>query len=377
MPKKIAIIGSGPAGIAAAISASSVCRKNATVTLFESSAEICKTILATGNGRCNFSNVVIDVDRFRNSDFVSKFNSFKEPGDDVVSLLKNMGLEWTANEQGLLFPASMKASSVRDVMLRSLASLDAKVVTDTTIKSLSALNDFDAVILATGHRAGRALFEDIDYELQRRVLSPIKTKEDVSAADNVRAKAGLKLLHDGNLLFEEEGELQFRKYGISGIVTFNASRYAQPGDTILLDFTQPVICEDVQGHFRKRFSRCDKNVDVFFCGFLHDDLAALIKKRLGNNLSFDELYSSISSFKLTCLEVMDDQKLSQVSRGGIQVDKVDPCSLSVFSDREFPFDLFACGEVLDVDGPCGGYNLTWCFESGWRAGKSAASSVLA
>ncbi|MDO4841392.1 MAG: aminoacetone oxidase family FAD-binding enzyme [Phoenicibacter congonensis] len=376
MPKKIAIIGSGPAGIAAAISACSVCGKKASVTLFESSAEVCKTILATGNGRCNFSNVVIDVERFRNSNFVEAFNSFKESDEDVISLLESLGLEWTANEQGLLFPASMKASSVRDVLLRALAFSGANVVTDKTIKTLSNLSDFEAVILATGHRAGRALFEGVDYELQRRVLSPIKTKEDVSLADNVRAKVGLKLVHGNNVVFEEDGEVQFRKYGISGIVTFNASRYARPGDTILLDFTQPVMCENAREHFSERFRRCNKDVDAFFCGFLHDDLALLIKKTLGKKPSFDDLYSAISAFSLTCIEVMDDQKLSQVSRGGIQVDKVSPSTLAVAANKELPFELFACGEVLDVDGPCGGYNLTWCFESGWRAGKSAAASVL-
>ena len=202
----------------------------------------------------------------------------------------------------------------------------------------------------------------------------------------------MTLIRGGNVIFEEAGEVQFRKYGISGIVTFNASRYAQKGDVIYLDFTEPCLIDDnKKEHFRHRFvdylttnpyslfpnpskndpySLIPNPLDVFFKGFLHNDLVKLIKSRIKNKDSFEELWEQISAFKLTVKELYEDEKLSQVSRGGIQVSDLDPQTLQVQDGN-----IYACGEVIDVDGPCGGYNLTWAFESGWRAGKCAAMSL--
>ena len=354
--KKLAIIGSGPAGITAAISASRFAGEDVEIHIFEQKPELCKTILATGNGRCNFSNVVIDVDQYHNADFVREFNSHKQAGESVCEILTSLGLEITTNDAGLMFPASMKASSVRDVLLNALAS---EVIVHTDSKVVVS-DDYDATILAAGH------FGQFDFE---KKLCPIVTAEDVSVADNVRSKVRLSLIRDRNIIFEEAGEVQFRKYGISGIVTFNASRYVQKGDVIHLDFTEPCLIEgSTKEHFQKRLIHgCH---ECYFQGFLHDDLAKLIESRIKNEDDFEEVWQQISAFELTVDELYEDEKISQVSRGGISVTDIDPKSLQVKNSK-----VYACGEVIDVDGPCGGYNLTWAFESGWRAGKCVAMSL--
>ena len=380
--KKLAIIGSGPAGITAAISASRFAGQDVEIHLFEEKDALCKSILATGNGRCNFSNIVIDVDKYHNSNFVEEFNSHKQAGESVCEILINLGLEITTNEAGLMFPASMKASSVREVLLDALDGTNVIVHLNEEAHYEECFQGFDLGIIASGHHT---FYITTDWSFYEKKLCPIRIHEDVSVADNVRSKVMLTLLRDNEAIFEECGEVQFRKYGISGIVTFNASRYAKRGDVIQLDFTEPCLIEgDKKRHFRRRFDRLWESTNpyslvpnTFFKGFLHDNVAKLIIERLKDKNSFEELYNSITKFDLKVEGLLEDDKLFQVCRGGILVNRVNPTTLKVnFSDEwAYPCDIFACGEALDVDGPCGGYNLTWAFESGWRAGRCAANEL--
>ena len=372
--KKLAIIGSGPAGITAAISASRFADDDVEIHIFEQKSELCKTILATGNGRCNFSNVVIDVDQYHNADFVREFNAHKQAGESVCEILASLGLEITANDAGLMFPASMKASSVRDVLLNAFNKTDAKVHFNEEAWYGDCFHGFDLGIIASGHHT---FYNGVDWWDYEKKLCPIVTHDDVSVADNVRSKVKLTLMRDDEIIFEEAGEVQFRKYGISGIVAFNASRYADRYDVIRLDFTEPCFIDgDKEEHFKKRYERFDGDLELFFKGFLHDDVAKLIIGRLNGNDSFEKLYNLITSFELKVDGLLDDDKLFQVCRGGIMTNRVSPETLKVDIDSwHYPCDLFICGEAVDVDGPCGGYNLTWAFESGWRAGKCAAMSL--
>ena len=373
--KKLAIIGSGPAGITAAISAARFAGEDVEIHIFEQKPELCKTILATGNGRCNFSNVVIDVDQYHNADFVRELNSHKQAGESVCEILTSLGLEITTNDAGLMFPASMRASAVRDVLLNAFNKTNCIVHLNEEFDPFEDFLGFDDGIIASGHCT---FYDYVDWWPYQKKLCPILTHDDVSVADNVRSKVKLTLLRDGNIIFEEAGEVQFRKYGISGIVAFNASRYAEKYDIIRLDFTEPCFIDsDKKEHFKKRYERFDGDLELFFKGFLHDDVAKLIVDRMKNIGSFKKLYNLITSFELKVDGLLDDDKLFQVCRGGIMTNRVSPETLKV--DLEdgwgYPCDLHICGEAVDVDGPCGGYNLTWAFESGWRAGKCAALSL--
>ncbi len=378
--KKIAIIGSGPAGIMAAISASRFADSETEIHIFEQKPELCKTILATGNGRCNFSNVVIDVEQYHNSDFVREFNSHKQAGESVCEILRLLGLEITANDAGLMFPASMKASSVRDVLLNAFNKTNCIVHLNENVYPEEAFRGFNLGIIASGHHT---FYNGIDWWPYQKKLCPIVTHDDVSVADNVRAKVKLTVLRNDETIFEECGEVQFRKYGISGIVAFNASRYAERYDIIKLDFTEPCLIDgDKKEHFKQRFDLCKNTnpyslipnpLETFFQGFLHDDLGKLLRSHIGDINSFEEIWEQISAFELTVDGLYEDEKLSQVSRGGIEVNEVNPKDLYV--NHRIYDNLYVCGEAVDVDGPCGGYNLTWAFESGWRAGKSATMKL--
>ncbi len=365
--KKIAIIGSGPAGVTSALSINEHSSQNVEIHIFEQSDKLCKTILATGNGRCNFSNVVINNDEYHNSNFVEEFNNFKQEGESVIEVLSNLGLEMTTNDAGLMFPSSMKASSVRDVLLVSLNKVPITKHINSQIQSIEDLSEYDAIIIASGHHSSFNLSKFLKF---RKILCPIVTNEDVSLADNVRSKVRLKLIRDSKVIFEECGEVQFRQYGISGVVTFNASRYARKGDLIKLDFTNScLVGGDIKLHFKNRFEKARGNLDSFFNGFLHKDLSKLLIKRLKKSPSFEDVWKVIASFELSVKNIYEDEKLSQVSRGGFDASRIDPKTLKL-SDCEHD-NVYVCGEVVDVDGPCGGYNLTWAFESGWRVGKCA------
>lgn len=350
--KNIAVIGGGPAGLAAAIAAFEA--GDWIVDLFERKERVGKTILRTGNGRCNFTNLNIDFDKYNNAEFVLEVASMTQ--FSTLDFMEHLGVVWVANEQGMVFPLSDRAESVLDAFDFYLESSEINVHLNCEEPNYA---DFDAVVLATG--------ADTSERRYRSGLCPIETNErDVKIANNRRAKCNVKLRRKGEIVFDEDGEVQFRDYGLSGIVVFNASRYARYGDEILLDFTAPLKMDDKKEFFEKRFAKRTYDAFAFFDGFLDFKLANLIHSRWQNHDDFDELWKLLTEFKFTMFDLHNDPKTVQIHCGGIMVNDIDPRTM------HWKDNIYVAGEMVDVDGPCGGYNLDWAFRSGYVAGRSAA-----
>lgn len=352
--RKIAVIGGGPAGLAAAVTAF---HEGADVTVVEKGKESGRTILRTGNGRCNFSNLNIDIDKYYNADFVRQATLAWD--FNTCAFLEHYGLIWVANEQGMCFPLSNRAESVLWVLRDHFDFSEMHEVTNTDTFDTSG---FDAVVYAMGNTWPGAKFTP--------VLCPIEVleKDELKYLDGCRVKCGVKVVRSGEVIFEEAGEVQFRKYGLSGIVIFNASRYAQPGDKIQLDFTH-FVQNWSKAMFEDRVENFGSDLHYFFSGFVSEDIGYLIFHRLSSLDDDDELYNTLTKFEFTVDKLHDDPKTVQVMRGGIPVDEIDPVRM------HWKDNIYVAGEMVDVDGPCGGYNLDWAFRSGYIAGYSAAHNM--
>ena len=337
--KKIAIVGGGASGIFASIGAglASKGRQGVEIIIFESNRAIGKPILRSGNGRCNLSNKKIK-------------------DDEALSLLKSRGLLTETKDTGEIFPYTNKAQTVLDLCTELLDECGVKVETEHTIDDLDQLRDFDSKIICTGHHTKEGLlpqgYDFFDFEL---VLCPIEVEEkDISSLNNLRAKCLVTVKDDlGVVIFEEYGEVQFREYGLSGIVIFNASRYSRQGDIIELNFKpKDMSVSEFQAKIKERLEIASN-----YEGIVAKEISDYLLKH-GKNPE---------SLTFTISRLHDDPKLVQVYRGGIPKK----------SAYDFSTMTFVCGEALDYDGPCGGFNISHAFNSGLETGRLVAEFLLA
>ena len=413
--RTVAVIGGGAAGMMAAIEAA---RAGAIVTLIEKNAQLGKKLGTTGNGRCNYTNLNM-VDRIG-----GKFRGFHPefaeaaldvlPPEAVLDWFREIGVE-PRFRGSYVYPNSDQASAVVDALREELHRLSVKVHYNAEVKSVQRVDDTyfliqcvdavvkaDRVILAAGSKAAPKTGSNGDgYFIARKLghrivpyvpaLCGIRCAGDAfKALAGIRTEAALELVVDGHCVDREAGELQLVEYGISGIPVFQLSRYAayalQEGKkaavyiNFLPGFTDKA--EDPKERalqlFQQRQQRLvGRKMESFFTGLLHQKLGQLLL-RMANvrpeipvaELSEKQLRSLASlsvRFKAECVEMNGFQQ-AQVVAGGVDTSEVDPRTMA---SRLVP-GLYFAGEVLDIDGICGGYNLQWAWASGYVAGRHAA-----
>ena len=413
--RTVAVIGGGAAGMMAAIEAA---RAGAIVTLIEKNPQLGKKLATTGNGRCNYTN--LDMGDRIGGKFRGFHPEFAEaaldvlPPEAVLDWFREIGVE-PRFRGSYVYPNSDQASAVVEVLREELHRLSVKVHYNAEVKSLQRVEDgyfliqctdavvkADRVILAAGSKAAPKTGSNGDgYFIARKLghsivpyvpaLCGIRCSGDVfKALAGIRTEAALELVVDGHCVDREAGELQLVDYGISGIPVFQLSRYAayalQEGKkaAVYINFL-PGFTEEVEDPkdralrlFRQRQQRlAGRKVESFFTGLLHQKLGQLLL-RMANvrpELSVAELSEkqlrSLASlsvrFKAECVEMNGFQQ-AQVVAGGVDTSEVDPGTMA---SRLVP-GLFFAGEVLDIDGICGGYNLQWAWASGFVAGRHAA-----
>lgn len=405
--ERIAIIGAGASGLAAAVAASKTCegKSGASIDVFECSDRVGRPILATGNGRCNFTNSRIDCAQYRNPGFVSAaldafegaFPKGSHP-NGVAAFFARRGMLYREEGEGRLYPLANKASVVLDVLRASIGS-DVGVRLGSRIESIDVprapgghftlrthdgvLHRAERVIVACGGSVAESLLPPkVAFRPKAPVLCSLATDvEHVRELDNIRAKATLSLLRDGEAIARESGEVMFRKYGLSGICTFNLSRLAHPGDDLSVDFLPFVDAGGAQAFAADRLQRLKAaypgGVDcaAFLRGMVLPRVADALLKRCGidedapvTDVLAARMLDALKDYR-TQVKGPGDVEHAQVQRGGACVEGFDPTTLE---SRDVP-GLHVVGEALDVDGPCGGYNLHWAFASGIMAGRSCVS----
>lgn len=420
--EQIAIIGGGAAGLAAAITAAERVRQAGAecrleVVVYEAADRVGRSILATGNGRCNFSNARLsrigaDEAGYRNAAFVQQALDALgaqwdqglafQFGNPVLAFFAAHGLAWREESEGRLYPLANKASVVLDALRSSakVAGVEERCGCaierirfprhegdSLVLRAASERFHARAVIIACGGRIASSLLSDASpallFRAQEPVLGPLACKEAVTAPlDNIRVKCAVSLGRDGATLAREEGEVLFRRYGISGIAAFNLSRWAQPGDGLLIDFLPHI--SDVDGFLAVRQSMLEAvygaqlTPTALLRGMLLPQVSRAVCEQAGvrerQSLSAEgraSLGRVLKGFPLT-VKGIGDAAQCQVTRGGIDVDAVDAATMAV---RNHPA-VFACGEALDVDGPCGGFNLHWAWASGMLAALGAVEGAL-
>lgn len=363
----VAVIGGGAAGLAAAIAAAEA---GARVVVLERAPECGRTILATGNGRCNFSNTELSWGRYNDPAFVEAVCG-PHFGPDVLDFFEDCGLAWV-EEDGRLYPLSRQASSVREVLLARARRAGVTLAPAREAASLERLEGGYLITLAfdsqidpkRGVMTHRVIYaagggEELTGSLgltcaaNEPVLCSLAcvAPDDVSleALDGRRAHVVARLLRDGSEVAVETGEVLFRPYGLSGIVIFDLSRLARAKDVISLD----LLCGMSEGKARSLEAAAGG------CAGLLDPaiVEALGSRTLERARELRFIVSGPA-----------EPERAQVTRGGLDTEQFNPATLEA---RDLP-GFFACGEALDVDGACGGFNLAWAWKSGLVAGRAAA-----
>ena len=398
---RIGIIGGGAAGMAAALAASEY--ENAQVVLMERQARLGKKLSATGNGRCNLSNIHAAQGGYHGDDrHFHEYALNQYPPSETLQWFSSLGLYTVTEPSGKVYPYSDQANSVVDVLRFSLERPNIQVMTDFEVQKVKKDGDvfhvtakdqtleFDRLIIACGGLAGTKLGGTMSgYKLLRSfghkctklrpTLVQVKTSwPGVSALKGVRANCKAGIYQNGRLHRGSEGEIQFTEFGLSGPVIYEISRDACQGGgewECTLDFLPEISSDTLTELLHKRRSSRLTAEDLF-TGILHNRLGRVIVKEAGirGNLPIcdlreDQLFDAVALAKGFTVGLTEPLGMdaAQVTAGGIFTNEFDP---ETMQSKLVP-GLYACGEVLDVDGDCGGYNLQWAWSSGRLAGFSA------
>ncbi len=403
--KEIIVVGAGASGMTAAIAAA---RQGCRVCLIDSNEKTGKKILATGNGKCNFTNRHMTPECFRSETMQSVESVLSRFGtEDTLTFMRSLGIE-PVEKNGYYYPASGQAASVAEVFAMELRHLQADIRCSEKVISVSKKKgrfrvisvdasqkkheyEADAVILSCGSKAGVPAAKAADgYELAAAFGH--KMTEMVPALTGLRCQAGwLKswsgvriegsvAVYDGKkLLAKDSGELQLTDYGISGIPVFQVSRFAalalQRGRcvTAQLDFFPSKGKEAVLQMLLDRKRRMDyKTYRELLIGLVPEKMIAVFLGQAGLKEKDMPKDMTVLAAVVKCLKLpvqaANPIAQAQVCAGGVCLSEIN-CETM---ESGLVKGLYMTGEMLDADGICGGYNLQWAWATGMIAGKSAA-----
>lgn len=397
----VGIIGGGASGMAAALAASE--NENTQVILFERQARLGRKLQATGNGRCNLTNLNAVSGGYHGDEA-----AFAQPAlrafdvEQTLTWFREMGLYTVAETSGRVYPYSDQANSVVDVLRFALEKENIQLKLGfEVVKIRKKMNGFfvegaeetvfcDRLIVACGGLAGTKLGGSMaGYQLLRSMghkmtkLRPTLVQlkcgwNGVSALKGVRANCRAEVLRDGAIHSQSAGEIQFTEYGLSGPVIFEVSRdacYGRGAWVCRLDFLPNISENELHSELQKR-RKTKLLAEELLTGILHNRLGRVLTKAAGiapnreiSALSDGKLAMvcrTVKSFEVELTEPMGMDS-AQVTAGGMITAEFDPHTM----ESRLVQGLYACGEVLDIDGDCGGYNLQWAWSSGRCAGLSA------
>lgn len=420
----IAVIGAGASGMAAAVFAQKTCMENnsrkCSITVFERNDRVGKKLLMTGNGRCNLTNLDTDMCHYHGTKpRFAKDALLTYPPEKVISFFEELGVICTAEENQKVYPISLHAASVLDSLRLAMEELDIQVQTGSQAAEIRKdMNGFvitlsdqrvfraKSVIVAAGGMCapstgsdgnGYRLLSGFSHKLLTPVPSIVQLKTDTKfckplSGNKILGCAALYI--DGRKVREEAGEILFTDYGLSGPPVLQLSGYVSRAlaqkksqrnpDSIFvtLDFLPDYSIDEILTMmYMRRTAFPNRKLEEFLTGLFHKRLAlGLIREATDKPMSSP--VSSLTDKEIERLATVCKAKKIQVNgtmpfanaqttAGGIDTSDFNSSTLA---SLKCP-GLFACGEILDIDGDCGGFNLQWAWSSGFLAGRSAAEYI--
>ncbi len=392
---KVIVIGGGAAGLMAAITAA----ERNEVTVLERWPRVGRKLAVTGNGRCNLTNMNMDIAHYHGED-----PEFVRPAltafgvEKTLSFFRSMGLVTVAEPSGRVYPLSDQAGSVVDVLRLRAADLGVKLRCEFFAHEIRpenggfrVMSDSEKlfahkVIVAAGGAAGtRAGGSEAGYTLLSRLghtktalypsLVQLRTENAFTRPlKGIRADGRVEILSRGQVIAVSEGEIQFTDYGISGPAVFEVSRAAVTAGVCVarLDLARSLSTGELTDILRPRLHSA-LTAENLLTGTVHNKIGRTVVTRLGYPLALPvaklteyDLERVAGAVKRTEIRVLGNMGMdgAQVTAGGIKTGEVDPETM----ESRLVRGLYICGEALDVDGDCGGYNLQWAWSSGRLAG---------
>lgn len=401
--KRIVVIGGGASGLIASIYAKT---QNTEVILLERNSTFGKKILATGNGRCNYWNQDQDLSHYNSQNKnLLEFIITAENQKEIMEFFNRIGIV-PKIKNGYYYPYSNQAISIRNALVVEAKKVGVNLISDAYVDSIKKENkkytitynnetiSCDAVIVATGSKAapktgsdgnGYRLLQNLNHTVIKPLPALVQLRSNATYLkewNGIRSDVNISLMIDKKIIKEESGEIQLTDYGISGICTFNLSSIAsrklndQKNVSVLINFL-PFLQEVPLPWFEKRNSIVkERSIVELLEGLLNDKLIKVILNicKIPLTKKWDQLANkekkllveTLTSLKLDITKTNSFDQ-AQVCSGGVPLAEIDPVSMESIYDK----DLYIVGELLDVDGSCGGYNLSFAWISGMLAGKSS------
>ncbi|MBR5485173.1 MAG: NAD(P)/FAD-dependent oxidoreductase [Oscillospiraceae bacterium] len=399
---KIIVIGGGASGMAAALTAA---RKGAQVCILEKQPRVGRKLLATGNGRCNLTNTNLSIEHYHGQDAdFAKAALTRFDTEKTLEFFNNLGLITTCENSGRVYPLSDQAGSVLDVLRLALDEKGVEVRTECEVTAIKKekngfavmLNDgmmkADKVIVCCGGMAcGKLGGTQSGYELLKSmghtmtklypVLVQVKTDTTfIRALKGVRADARVVVEAGGKVIAESQGEVQFTETGVSGPAVFEVSRAISTSKqqaVIRFDLLRDLdLQQTIQLLKKRRNLMPNQTTENFLTGILHNRLGRTVLRYAGygftdyikdlKNTDIELIAAAIKNFETKVSGVAGFEN-AQVTAGGISTADFNPETM----ESRLVKGLYAAGEVLDIDGDCGGYNLQWAWASGITAAENA------
>lgn len=389
----IIIIGAGASGIATAINTKN---ENNRVILLEKNDRIGKKLLATGNGRCNYTNLNLSENNYSDPHFVketiSDFNNL-----DLINYFKLLGLEST-QDGNRVYPISLKANSVLNILMYWLEKKEVEIKTNTEVKQIIKTKksyklmtnngnyEADVVVAAFGGKSMPSSGSDgVSFEILKKMgikvteLKPALTQLKLDSKylkhlSGTKVLGKAKLLKNNKVVDEREGEILFTNYGISGPPILDLSINISNDNVMEVPLINNLNEESVEMLYRRYYMFPDFSLEEYLLGivdkkFIHYivDSLNLDKKTAMNMISMSDFERIIELLLKSRFKVTGNTgfKNSQVTRGGVDLSEVNS---SDYQSKKYK-NLYIIGEALNIDGDCGGYNLHFAFSCAYRLGK--------
>lgn len=400
--KKVVIIGGGASGLISSIFAKN---KDNEVIILERNSICGKKILATGNGRCNYWNEDQNLRHYNSTskNLLEKIITLDNQ-KQIMTLFNRIGIV-PKIKNGYYYPTSNQAISIRNALVTEATKLGVKIYQDALVDKVTYSNNkyivefnnkkiiADSLIIATGSKASpKTGSTGIGYTLAKSlghtIIEPLPALVQLvgqgkyfTSWDGIRSDVNVSLYASNKLIREETGEIQLTNYGVSGICIFNLSRFASvylkenKKVEVVINFL-PWLKEDAITYFDKRTSLMpSRTIFELLEGLLNNKLLntflsilKLDESRKWTNMSKQEKINLINILTNFHLPIIDTKSFdnAQVCSGGVDLSEINPNTMESLINK----NLYIVGELLDVDGDCGGYNLSFAWISGMLAGKS-------